>query len=52
MLKAKQFRASKIQIEVKEIPQHKAVNKATQHLHADADGGDLNTDADGGDLGN
>ncbi|NER28942.1 MAG: hypothetical protein F6J89_15220 [Symploca sp. SIO1C4] len=52
MLKTKQLRASKIQIEVKEILQHKAPNKGTLHLHVDADGGDLNTDADGSDLSN
>ena len=48
----KQHRASKIQIEVKDIIEQTAINKAALQLQADSDGGDLNTDSDGGDLSN
>lgn len=52
MLNTKQPRASKIQIEVKEILEHTASNKAASYLNTDADGSDLNTDADGSDVRN
>ncbi|NEP09617.1 MAG: hypothetical protein F6K14_05175 [Symploca sp. SIO2C1] len=49
MSQLKQARASKIQIEVREISHTTRKNNISQ-LNTDADGGDLNTDADGGDL--
>ena len=50
MSQPKQSRASKIQIEVKEIVPHTTFKTKSSQLATDADGGDLATDADGGDL--
>ncbi|MGB7443810.1 MAG: hypothetical protein WA919_22330 [Coleofasciculaceae cyanobacterium] len=49
MSNIQQSRASKIQIEVKELEQPTVKGKAL-HLQTDADGSDLSTDADGSDL--
>lgn len=40
----KPARASKIQIEVKEVAPQTAIKNATSHLGADADGGDLSNE--------